>query len=121
MSQNVTHTRHMVLSRTLVSQRPESGLLSNISFSSRERKLFLDAQGASPTCLPETWVGFLKKLGTRMYNFRRHIVFVTGNANKLKEVRAILSDGSNGFAPIEVEARDVDGARDVYSCGLILN
>ena len=40
---------------------------------------------------------------------------MTGNANKLKEVRAILSDGSNGFSPIEVEARDVDGARDMLA------
>lgn len=32
-------------------------------------------------------------------------VFVTGNANKLKEVRAILASGS---VPIEMEARDLD-------------
>ncbi|KAI5117049.1 hypothetical protein M0805_007906 [Coniferiporia weirii] len=36
------------------------------------------------------------------------IIFVTGNANKLREVRAILSDGANGFAPINVESRDLD-------------
>lgn len=35
-------------------------------------------------------------------------VFVTGNANKLKEVRAILSDGSNGLKPIEIDSRDVE-------------
>jgi len=32
------------------------------------------------------------------------VVFVTGNAGKLKEVREILADG----APIEVESRDLD-------------
>lgn len=35
-------------------------------------------------------------------------VFVTGNANKLKEVRAILSDGLNGLKPIEIDSRDVE-------------
>ncbi|KAL5527900.1 hypothetical protein ACEPAG_6701 [Sanghuangporus baumii] len=39
---------------------------------------------------------------------RKSLVFVTGNANKLKEVRAILSDDSNGFSPIEIESRDLD-------------
>ncbi|KAF9057511.1 inosine triphosphate pyrophosphatase-like protein [Panaeolus papilionaceus] len=33
------------------------------------------------------------------------LVFVTGNANKLREVKAILSDGP---APIEIESRSVD-------------
>lgn len=36
------------------------------------------------------------------------IVFVTGNANKLKEVKAILSQSSNGFKPIEINSKDVD-------------
>jgi len=36
------------------------------------------------------------------------LIFVTGNANKLKEVRAILSDGSNGRKPIEIDSRDVE-------------
>ncbi|KAJ7588573.1 inosine triphosphate pyrophosphatase-like protein [Mycena floridula] len=33
------------------------------------------------------------------------LVFVTGNANKLKEVKAILSDGTK---PIEIESQSVD-------------
>ncbi|EJD01700.1 Maf/Ham1 [Fomitiporia mediterranea MF3/22] len=36
----------------------------------------------------------------------RTLVFVTGNANKLKEVRAILSDTSDGSAPINLESKD---------------
>ncbi|THH06630.1 hypothetical protein EW145_g3964 [Phellinidium pouzarii] len=37
------------------------------------------------------------------------VVFVTGNAHKLREVKAIVSDGSNGFAPINIESKDLDG------------
>lgn len=35
-----------------------------------------------------------------------HAVFVTGNTHKLKEVRAILSEGPS---PINLESRDLDG------------
>lgn len=47
------------------------------------------------------------ELGTRansMPPFK--IVFVTGNANKLREVKAILAEGG---APIEITAQAVDG------------
>ncbi|KAF8918971.1 Ham1-like protein [Mucidula mucida] len=37
---------------------------------------------------------------------KRKIVFVTGNANKLKEVRAILAQGAE--LPVEIESRSVD-------------
>ena len=33
-----------------------------------------------------------------------HIVFVTGNAGKLREVREILAQGT----PVEIESRDLD-------------
>ncbi|PAV21449.1 Maf Ham1 [Pyrrhoderma noxium] len=36
------------------------------------------------------------------------LVFVTGNANKLREVKAILGDSSGGFASIELDSRDLD-------------
>ena len=45
-----------------------------------------------------------------------YAVFVTGNVNKLKEVRAILA---NGKAPIEIEARDLDSEFFTYSTGCV--
>lgn len=47
---------------------------------------------------------FFKKF--QQFLIVHHTVFVTGNANKLREVKAILSDGP---APIEIESRSVDG------------
>ncbi|KAH8118842.1 Maf/Ham1 [Phellopilus nigrolimitatus] len=38
----------------------------------------------------------------------RTLIFVTGNAHKLREVRAILSDGSSGSASINLESKDLD-------------
>ena len=35
-------------------------------------------------------------------------VFVTGNANKLREVKAILGDSSGGFTSIDLDSRDLD-------------
>jgi inosine/xanthosine triphosphate pyrophosphatase family protein len=42
--------------------------------------------------------------GLSVFNFSA--VFVTGNANKLKEVKAILSEGGK---PIEIESQSLDG------------
>lgn len=40
---------------------------------------------------------------------------MTGNANKLKEVRAILSEGSGDFKPILIESKDLDSTFSLFS------
>lgn len=45
-------------------------------------------------------------------DFQRIPVFVTGNANKLREVKAILSDGGN---PIEIESKSLDGKLQILT------
>jgi inosine triphosphate pyrophosphatase len=49
-------------------------------------------------------------------NYKILIAFVTGNANKLKEVKAILSQGGN---PIEIDSQSLDSELNVL--GLLHN
>ena len=43
-------------------------------------------------------------------NYKILIAFVTGNANKLKEVKAILSRGGN---PIEIDSQSLDSELNI--------